>query len=229
MNKIVKTLLFQKEDKLKNNLYHNTQIMFAYNSNRIEGSSLSEEETKYIFEHNSNLNKDNMNDVIETINHFNLFDYILNHFNDKLDESSIKKIHLLLKQNTLDTNIGEYKTTENEVGDHDTALPINVKPEIIKLLDWYNNLTEITVEEIIDFHYKFEMIHPFQDGNGRVGRIIMFKECLKNNIIPFIIENDHKLFYYNGLKQYKHDKQYLIDSCLYSQDQYQKLLNKYLN
>ena len=229
----------QKEMKLKGNLYHNTQIAFTYNTNHIEGSTLTEEQTRYIFETNTILFEDktiaNVNDIIETTNHFKLIDYMIDVANDELTEDMIKKFHKILKTGTSDSqkewfNVGEYKQLPNSVGDMKTVAPKDVQKNMKKLLDWYNSLMQITINEIIEFHAKFEKIHPFQDGNGRVGRIIAFKECLKNNIIPFIILDKDKLFYYRGLKEYQsnREKGYLIDTCLNAQDQYIKIIEYYL-
>lgn len=228
----LKNLLEQKESKLKGNIYHNTQILFSYNTNHIEGSKLTLEETRHIFETNNTLGStNNVDDIIETTNHFILFDYMLEHYNEDLSEDMIKEFHRILKSGTSDSrkdwfNVGEYKKLANEIGGHDTVSPSNVSIEINKLLDDYK---VENINDIIDFHYKFESIHPFQDGNGRVGRIIMFKECLKNNIIPFIIDEEHKLFYYRGFKNYKEDKAYLIDICLTCQDKYIELIEKFLD
>ena len=229
----------QKEMKLKGNLYHNTQIAFTYNTNHIEGSTLTEEQTRYIFETNTILFEDktiaNVNDIIETTNHFKLIDYMIDVANDELTENMIKKFHKILKTGTSDAqkewfNVGEYKQLPNSVGDMKTTAPKDVQKNMQKLLEWYNSLIQITIREIIEFHARFEKIHPFQDGNGRVGRIIAFKECLKNNIIPFIILDKDKLFYYRGLKEYQsnREKGYLIDTCLNAQDQYTKLIEYYL-
>lgn len=229
----------QKEMKLKGNLYHNTQIAFTYNTNHIEGSTLTEEQTRYIFETNTILFEDktiaNVNDIIETTNHFKLIDYMIDVANDELTEDMIKKFHKILKTGTSDSqkewfNVGEYKQLPNSVGDMKTTAPKDVQKNMQKLLEWYKSLIQITIHEIIEFHARFEKIHPFQDGNGRVGRIIAFKECLKNNIIPFIILDKDKLFYYRGLKEYQsnREKGYLIDTCLNAQDQYTKLIEYYL-
>lgn len=229
----------QKEMKLKGNLYHNMQIAFTYNTNHIEGSTLTEEQTRYIFETNTILFEDktiaNVNDIIETTNHFKLIDYMIDVANDELTEDMIKKFHSILKTGTSDSkkewfNVGEYKQLPNSVGDMKTTAPKDVQKNMQKLLDWYNSLMQITINEIVEFHARFEKIHPFQDGNGRVGRIIAFKECLKNNIIPFIILDKDKLFYYRGLKEYQsnREKGYLIDTCLNAQDQYLKLIEYYL-
>ena len=214
----------QKNMKLKGNLYHNTQITFAYNTNHIEGSKLTEDQTRYIYETNTLLaEKDtitDLDDVIETANHFKLVDYMLEIADKKLTEKMIKEFHKILKEGTSDSRkdwfiVGDYKKLPNEVGGLKTTEPKNVERDMKKLLEWYESLKQKTINEIIEFHSKFEKIHPFQDGNGRVGRIIAFKECLKNNIVPFIILDKHKLFYYRGLNQYQTNKEkgYLIDTC----------------
>lgn len=229
----------QKNMKLKGNLYHNTQITFAYNTNHIEGSKLTEDQTRYIYETNILLaEKDSitdLDDVLETANHFKLVDYMLDIANEKLTEKMIKEFHKILKEGTSDSrknwfNVGEYKKLPNEVGGLKTTDPKNVERDIKKLLEWYESLKQITINEIIEFHAKFEKIHPFQDGNGRVGRIIAFKECLKNNIVPFIILDKDKIFYYRGLNQYQTNKEkgYLIDTCLNAQDQYVEMIKYYL-
>ena len=234
---LLQVLKEQKDMKLKGNLYYATQISFAYNTNHIEGSKLTEEQTRYIYETNTILfEKDtiiNVDDIQETINHFKLVDYMIDNATQKLTEEIIKKFHKILKTGISDSkkdwfNVGEYKKLANEVGNVKTSSPRNVEKDIKKLLDWYNLLEKITINDLIEFHYKFESIHPFQDGNGRVGRAIMFKECLKNNIIPFIIMDKDKLFYYRGLKEYKEEKGYLIDTCLNAQDQYKKMIEYYL-
>ena len=228
----------QKEMKLKGNLYHQTQVSFAYNTNHIEGSTLTEDQTRYIFETNSILFESDtiakVDDILEASNHFKLVDYMLEVADKKLTEKMIKSFHKILKEGTSDSrldwfNVGEYKQRVNVVGTGIKTTPPNkVEKEMAKLMDWYNSLKQLTVKEIIEFHYRFESIHPFQDGNGRIGRIIMFKECLKNNIIPFIIQDADKLFYYRGLKEYKSEKGYLTDTCLNAQDQYIKMIEYYL-
>lgn len=234
------TLLYklreEKKMKLKGGIYHQTQIKLAYNSNHIEGSTLSEDQTRYIFETNTvGLEKEvaNVDDIIETINHFICFDYMLDCAGDELSETIIKKMHWLLKSHTSDSrvewfNVGEYKQRSNVVGGEKTTPPSKVRKEIQNLLHEYNQKDLITLDDIIDFHYHFEKIHPFQDGNGRVGRLIMFKECLKYNIVPFIIEDRNKMYYYRGLKNFKEEKGWLTDTCLLAQDNY-KLLLKYFN
>ena len=235
---VLETLREQKEMGLKGNLYHNTQIIFAYNTNHIEGSKLTEDQTRYIFETNTILFEGDtiakVDDILETFNHFQLVDYMLDVADKKLNEKMIKEFHKILKNGTSDSrvdwfNVGEYKQKANKIGSGiSTTLPSNVEKEMAKLMEWYNSIKEITIKEIIEFHYRFEKIHPFQDGNGRVGRIIMFKECLKNNIIPFIILDKDKLFYYRGLKEYKNENGYLIDTCLNAQDQYKNMIEYYL-
>ena len=234
MSEILKTLLEEKEIKLKGSLYHLTQINFSYNSNHIEGSKLTEEQTRFIYETNSFISDKEkvvpIDDINETINHFKCFNYILENVNI-LDENLIKALHKIFKNNTSDSQkecfkVGDYKLKANFIGNSKTTNPSSVSKEIKKLLDGYNSKSKITFDDIVDFHYRFESIHPFQDGNGRVGRLIMFKECLRNDIIPFIIDEEHKLFYYRGLKNYKEDKTYLIETCLSAQDKYVKLLNE---
>ena len=234
---VLEVLREQKEMKLKGNLYHNTQIIFAYNTNHIEGSKLTEDQTRYIYETNTLLTEKesitNLDDIIETANHFKLVDYMLDVADKELTEEMIKEFHKILKEGTSDSrkdwfNVGNYKKLANEAGNMKTSLPKNVQKDMVKLMQWYNSLGKITIEDIIEFHYRFECSHPFQDGNGRVGRIIMFKECLKNNIIPFIILDKDKLFYYRGLKEYKNEKGYLIDTCLNAQDQYIRLIEYFL-
>ena len=236
---ILEVLREQKSMKLKGNLYHNTQIIFAYNTNHIEGSKLTENQTRYIYETNTLLTeKDsitNLDDIIETANHFKLVDYMLDVANKDLTEEMIKEFHKILKEGTSDSikdwfNVGEYKRLSNEVGGLNTSMPKNVEKDMKKLLEWYGNLKIVTIDEIIEFHARFEKIHPFQDGNGRIGRIIAFKECLRNNIVPFIILDKDKLFYYRGLNQYQTNKEkgYLIDTCLNAQDQYTEMIKYYI-
>lgn len=231
-NSLVKQLLEEKNMKLKGGIYHQIQIKFAYNSNHIEGSRLSEDQTRYIYETHSLISDKeesiSIDDINETLNHFKCFDYILENLNI-LNEDLIKNIHKILKTNTSDSlkdwfKVGDYKTKPNIVGNTKTTPPSKVSFEIKKLLSEYNSKENIKIEDIINFHYNFEKIHPFQDGNGRVGRLIMFKECLKNNIVPFIIDEKHKLFYYRGLKEYENEKGYLVDTCLSAQDDFKKLL-----
>lgn len=236
-NPLLKLFREEKEMKLKGGLYHQTQIKLAYNSNRIEGSILSEDQTRYIYETNTvAMPKEEatpVDDIIETINHFQCFDYMIDVADQELTEFMVKEFHRLIKSNTSDSrkdwfNIGEYKAKPNMVGDSKTVSPSKVKGEMAKLLINYNALDEVKFEDIIEFHYKFESIHPFQDGNGRVGRIIMFKECLRWGIIPFIIDERHKQFYYRGLKDFEAEKGYLIDTCYSAQDEYDKLVKYFM-
>lgn len=223
----------QKEGKYSGGIYHRTQIDLTYNSNHIEGSRLTRNQTRYIFETNTvGVENEvlNVDDVIETVNHFHCIDLVIDHADDILSEKFIKKLHLTLKNGTSDSRkdwfaVGEYKKIPNEVGGMDTALPEEVADKMKTLLKEYNVIKEKTLEDILDFHVKFERIHPFQDGNGRVGRLIMFKECLKHNIVPFIIEDNLKLFYYRGLKEWDNEKGYLTDTCLTAQDKYKTYLN----
>lgn len=224
----------EKEMGLKGGLYHQTQIKLAYNSNRIEGSKLSEEQTRYIFETNT-IQVENrettasVNDIIETVNHFTCFDNLIDIADEQLSENHIKEFHRILKTGTSDAKkswfrIGDYKARPNVVGGIETSLPKDVPTDIRSLLSEYNKKEIFTFEDIVDFHYHFEKIHPFQDGNGRVGRLIMFKECLKNDIIPFIVEDQYKFFYYRGLTEYSRVKGFLIDTCLSAQDDYKKMV-----
>ena len=214
-------------------IYHKTQIELTYNSNHIEGSSLTYEQTRYIFETNTIGVEDgslNVDDVIETANHFRIVSLIIDNAKSTLTQEFIKKLHLLLKNGTSDSRkdwfaVGGYKKLPNEVGGMNTTLPEEVPEKMKELLNEYNVKEEKSLEDILDFHVKFEKIHPFQDGNGRVGRLIMFKECLKYNIVPFIIEDDLKMFYYRGLAEWETEKGYLRDTCLTAQDRYKAYLD----
>ena len=228
----MKLLSYLKEEKRarqKGGLYHKTQINLAYNSNRIEGSKLTEEQTRYIFETRTIGFKEQeavpVDDIIETSNHFVAFDYLLDTVEQPLSNEIIKEFHRILKGSTSDAAkswfpVGDWKKLPNEVGGMETALPQNVATDMELLNDWYHSLSEIVFENIVEHHYRFEKIHTFQDGNGRVGRLIMFRECLKNNIIPFIIDDNHKQFYYRGLKEFPYVRGFLLDTCLSAQDAY---------
>ena len=231
VNKILQTLNNERINKISGGLYHETQVRLTFNSNHIEGSRLTEDQTRYIFETKTlgNLSSDiNLDDVIETNNHFKCIDYIIENAHLELNEAFILKLQLLLKEGTnfaLKYGAGKYKTLPNTVGGIETTTPEEVSFEIKKLLKWYNSLKKVSLEDIAQFHYEFECIHPFQDGNGRVGRLIMFKECLKNNIVPFYIDDKYKQEYYNGLKNWKDEKGYLIETFKLGQDIYKMLLD----
>lgn len=240
INKIKQALIEQKNMNLSGNLYHKTQIEFAYNTNHMEGSTITPDETASIYDTGTILTSSDkvivLKDATETKNHFTLFKYMLDTIEEPLTEDMIKKFHFILKDGTLTDsekewfNIGEYKKKKNFVGDITTTLPKDVAKDMKKLLDSYNKLTKKKLEDIIDFHVKFERIHPFQDGNGRVGRMIMFRECLYNDIMPFYIEDRNKEFYIRGIKKYQleNEKGYLIDTCLNSQDNYTKMVEFFL-
>lgn len=235
-NKLYNLIKEQKDTKLKGSLYHKTQVNFTYNTNRIEGSKLTEDETRMIFETNSIIGSNkitNSNDIVETSNHFHLFDVMIDEALMMLTEDMIKKYHMILKNGTVDARkdwfaIGDYKKHENEVGGMETTKPKEVATEMKRLFNWYRDIEKVALKDIVEFHYRFECIHPFQDGNGRIGRLIMFKECLKNNIMPFIVEDEIKAFYYRGLAEYKHEQGYLMDTLLAMQDKYKALVNKFV-
>lgn len=225
----------QKQMKLKGGIYHKTQIDLTYNSNHIEGSRLTHDQTRYIFETNTIGVTDesvNVDDIIEATNHFRCIDLIIDRTEENLSENFIKELHNILKSGTSDSRkdwfaVGEYKRLPNEVGGADTTLPENVHKEMKALLKEYNAKKQKYFDDILDLHHRFEMIHPFQDGNGRVGRLIMFKECLANGHVPFIITDELKMFYYRGLQQWIHIKDYLRDTCLTAQDNYKEVLDKF--
>lgn len=231
-NPLLKALKEQRDMRLKGGIYHRTQVDLTYNSNHIEGSRLTHDQTRFIFETNTigvvenNLNVD---DIIETTNHFHCIDLIIDNAESKLTEAFIKKLHYNLKSGTSDSrkewfNTGAYKKLPNEVGGNPTCPPKQVSSQMKDLLEQYHAKEIKTIEDIIGFHWKFESIHPFQDSNGRVGRLIMFKECLANNIVPFIIDENLKWYYYRGLREWEHIKEYLMDTCLTAQDNYKALL-----
>lgn len=223
----------QKASKYSGGIYHKTQIELTYNSNHIEGSRLTHDQTRYIFETNTiGVEKEvlNVDDVIETVNHFHCIDIIIDFARAVLTEKFIKDLHFILKNGTSDSRkdwfaVGDYKKLPNEVGGMDTTIPEEVADKMKILLMEYNAKDAKTFEDILDFHVKFERIHPFQDGNGRIGRLIMFKECLKNNIVPFIVDDNLKMFYYRGLKEWDNEKGYLTDTCLAAQDKYKAYLD----
>ena len=223
----------QKASKYSGGIYHKTQIELTYNSNHMEGSRLTHDQTRYIFETNTiGVEKEvlNVDDVIETVNHFHCIDIIIDSARAVLTEKFIKDLHFILKNGTSDSRkdwfaVGDYKKLPNEVGGMDTTIPEEVADKMKILLMEYNAKYAKTFEDILDFHVKFERIHPFQDGNGRIGRLIMFKECLKNNIVPFIVDDNLKMFYYRGLKEWANEKGYLTDTCLAAQDKYKAYLD----
>ena len=241
IEKLKRELVSQKNSKFKGNIYHYSQVNFAYNSNKIEGSHLSEDETEEIFVTNSYIPKSDdvvkLDDLIEMKNHFKLFDYMLDIYEKKLDKNIIIEMNKILKRGTSDEdnpryNVGGFKIVPNKIGlinVIDTSSPKDTPKDIDNLLSWYDSIENITLEDIIEFHYKFEKIHPFGDGNGRVGRMIMFKECLKNDIMPFIILDSDKPFYLRGLKNYENDKMFLIDTIKHEQDLYEVAVNDMLD
>ena len=238
--KVKEALIEQRKMNLSGNLYHKTQLDFAYNTNHIEGSTITPDETASIYDTGTILASSDkvivLKDATEVKNHFTLFKYMLDTIDDKLSESMIKKFHFILKEGTLTDEekkwfaVGNYKKKKNFVGNITTSLPSEVAYDMQKLLEWYERIDKKTIEDIIEFHVKFERIHPFQDGNGRVGRMIMFRECLYNNIMPFYIEDRNKEFYIRGIKEYQtnNEKGYLIDTCLNSQDNYEKMAKYFL-
>ena len=240
MSRIKKALIEQKNMNLSGNLYHKTQLDFAYSNNYIEGSTIMLDETASIYDTGTILTSADkvivLKDAIETKNHFTLFKYMLDTIDDKLSEDMIKKFHFILKDGALTDNekewfnVGEYKKKRNFVGNIVTSLPNEVANDMKNLLEWYDKIPKKNLEDIIEFHVRFERIHPFQDGNGRIGRMIMFRECLYNDIIPFYIEDRNKDFYIRGIKEYQNnnEKGYLIDTCLNSQDNYEKTVNFFL-
>ena len=239
--KIKQELIKQKESKFKGNIYHYSQVNFSYNSNKIEGSKLTSEQTEAIFDTASFIPKSDdliqLDDLIESKNHFKLFDYALDNVDKALSKEMILEMNRILKRNTSDEenpryNVGGFKIVPNIIGLVNvihTTKPENVEKEIDQLLFEYNTKRTITLEDIIDFHYRFEKIHPFGDGNGRVGRMIMFKECLKNNIMPFIVLDEDKPYYIRGLKEYERDKMFLIDTIRHEQDLYEEICKKLLD
>lgn len=241
VKKIKEELIEQKKSKFKGNIYHYSQINFAYNSNKIEGNKLGSDVTEEIFETNSFIPKSDdlilFDDITEVKNHFRLFDYTIDNIDEPLTKDMLIKMNMILKRGTTDEdnpryNVGGFKIVPNKIGLVNvihTSKPEDVEHDINKLLNYYNNLKDIRLDDIIDFHYRFESIHPFGDGNGRVGRMIMFKECLKNNIMPFIILDKDKAYYMRGLREYKNDKMFLIDTIRNEQDIYETICDELLD
>ena len=225
----------QKEARLSGGIYHRIQIDLTYNSNHIEGSRLTHDQTRYIFETNTvgiGNGSVNVDDILETTNHFRCIDFVIDNATSVLTEKYIKSLHLMLKSGTSDSRkswfaVGDYKKLPNEVGGRETVAPEDVHTALRELLDDYNDLSVVTLKDIIAFHVRFERIHPFQDGNGRIGRLIMLKECLKHNIVPFIIDESHKMFYYRGLGEWDFETGFLLDTCLSAQDQFRKILERF--
>lgn len=223
----------EKKQHVKGGIYHKVQIELTYNSNHIEGSRLTHDQTRYIYETNTvGIEKGalNVDDIVETANHFQCIDYVIEMADKPLSEKLIKELHRILKSGTSDARkdwfaVGDYKKLPNEVGGRSTALPEEVASQCTALLKEYQTKKEKTLRDLVEFHYRFECIHPFQDGNGRVGRLILFKECLRNNIVPFIIDEDLKLFYYRGLHEWKTEPGYLMDTCLAAQDRFKQYLD----
>lgn len=230
---LLSVLQREKQSRLSGGIYHRVQIDLTYNSNHIEGSRLSREQTRFIFETNTiGIEKQavNVDDVVETANHFRCIDMVIDDANRVLSQAMMKRLHEILKSGTSDSRqdwfaVGEYKKLPNEVGGQETAAPEDVENRMRALLNAYNAKTRKTLRDLLDFHVQFESIHPFQDGNGRVGRLILFKECLKNDIVPFIITDDLKMFYYRGIREWKTEPGYLTDTCLTAQDHFKALMD----
>lgn len=230
---LLEVLQAEKASRLSGGIYHKVQIDFTYNSNHMEGSRLTHDQTRYIFEtntigvHETTLNVD---DIVETANHFRCIDLIIDRAGSIINEALIKQLHAMLKNGTSDSRkdwfvVGDYKKLPNEVGGKVTALPKEVPAKMKELVAAYNAKKERTFDELLDFHYRFECLHPFQDGNGRIGRLLLFKECLRYNIVPFIIDEESKLFYYRGLKEWQNERGFLRDTCLAAQDKFKACLD----
>ena len=231
-NLLLQTLRDEKSIRMPGGLYHELQVRMTYNSNHIEGSKLSEDQTRLIFETNTVDVGEGIpvDDIIETVNHFRAIDYVIDHAEEPLTEDIIKELHRILKQSTKDSTlswfaVGDYKKRANVVGGRETAKPKDVPARMKALLSDYESLDAVSIENVIEFHYNFERIHPFRDGNGRVGRLIALKECLRHSIVPFIIEDSKKMFYYRGLSEWESERGYLTDTCLDGQDTFKKLLS----
>ncbi|MBQ3677041.1 MAG: Fic family protein [Bacteroidales bacterium] len=232
INPLLKRLRQEKESGLKGGIYHRTQIDLTYNSNHIEGSRLTKEQTRYIFETNTlGITAENtrIDDILETVNHFRCIDYIIVHATEKITEPHVKQLHSILKNNTSDSQkswfaVGDYKRLANEVGGEETVQPHDVHKRMKTLLAEYNANKHVTFDDILDFHVQFERIHPFQDGNGRVGRLLIFWQCLQSGIVPFIITEELRMFYYRGLQNWGRINGYLHDTCLTAQDEYKKMM-----
>ncbi|MCD8148724.1 MAG: Fic family protein [Clostridiales bacterium] len=230
---LLEILKNEKQSRRKGGIYHKVQIDLTYNSNHMEGSRLTHDQTRYIYETNTistGTDGVNVDDIVETVNHFRCVDFMIDHAHLQISEKVIKQLHRILKTGTSDSRkdwfaVGGYKKLPNEVGGRETAAPEEVPLQMRKLLTEYNAEKDKTLDEILEFHYRFERMHPFQDGNGRVGRLIMFHECLRNDIVPFIIEDDLKMFYYRGLSEWERERGYLRDTCLTAQDRFRAYLD----
>jgi len=233
MNNLTQVLRDERLSRRRGGIYHKTQVQLAYNSNRIEGSKLTEEQTRYIFETRTIGFRDQeavpVDDIIETSNHFVAFDYMLDTIGQPLSNKIIKEFHRIIKTNTADSQkqwfvVGGWKKLANEVGSKSTAKPDEVDKEMRKLSQWYSSQQTVTLDTLAKYHHRFESIHPFQDGNGRVGRLVLFRECLRNNILPFVIDDNHKLYYYRGLSEFAYTPGFLIGTFQSAQDTYQAWL-----
>ena len=230
---LLEVLQAEKASRLSGGIYHKVQIDFTYNSNHMEGSRLTHDQTRYIFETNTiGVQKTTLNvdDIVETANHFRCIDLIIDRAGSIINEALIKQLHAMLKNGTSDSRkdwfvVGDYKKLPNEVGGKVTALPKEVPAKMKELVAAYNAKKERTFDELLDFHYRFECLHPFQDGNGRIGRLLLFKECLRNNIVPFIIDEESKMFYYRGLREWQNERGFLRDTCLAAQDKFKACLD----
>ena len=233
LSPLLERLRLEKQGRLKGGIYHRTQIDLTYNSNHIEGSRLTKEQTRFIFETNTlGVTSENtrIDDILETVNHFRCIDYVIDHATDKVTEAHIKQLHRILKANTSDSQkdwfvVGDYKKLPNEVGEEKTVEPKSVHKHMAKLISDFNSRGAISLDDVIDFHVKFERIHPFQDGNGRVGRLLMLWHCLQNRIVPFIISEELRLFYYRGIQKWGRVNEFMQDTCLTAQDNYKALLD----
>lgn len=237
MNKLTAFLIDEQQAHRKGGLYHKTQVQLAYNSNRIEGSKLTEEQTRYIFETRTIGFKDQeavpVDDIIETTNHFVAFDYLLRTIREPLSDDMIKEFHRLLKTGTADVqkpyfNVGDWKQLANEVGGRQTCRPADVAEAMRELSGWYSGHRTFTILTLAEYHWRFERIHPFQDGNGRVGRLVLFRECLRHDIMPFVIDNEHKLYYYRGLSEFSSTPGFLVGTMQSAQETYAAWI-KYFN
>ena len=233
LSPLLERLRQEKQGRLKGGIYHRTQIDLTYNSNHIEGSRLTKEQTRFIFETNTlgaTSENTRIDDILETVNHFRCIDYVIDHATDKVTEAHIKQLHRILKANTSDSQkdwfvVGDYKKLPNEVGEEKTVEPKSVHKHMAKLISDFNSRGAISLDDVIDFHVKFERIHPFQDGNGRVGRLLMLWQCLQNRIVPFIISEELRLFYYRGIQKWGRVNEFMQDTCLTAQDNYKALLD----